>query len=128
MRGSVIQGAEADPAALGLAETFGKPLTASDCALASTLRGVYDLRAPQLEEARSMTTMLGETLSSVASVETLTALQEIAQRDGRDLEAVVDEALRAYVQRRMEQPRRQVLGALAESVREFDDLYRALAK
>ncbi|WP_156427552.1 hypothetical protein [Thiohalocapsa sp. ML1] len=39
-----------------------------------------------------MTTMLGETLSSVASVETLAALREIARRDGRDLEAVVDEA------------------------------------
>ncbi|WP_058554180.1 hypothetical protein [Thiohalocapsa sp. ML1] len=75
-----------------------------------------------------MTTMLGETLSSVASVETLAALREIARRDGRDLEAVVDEALRDYVERRTECPRRHVFGALAESVREFDDLYRALAK
>ncbi len=70
-----------------------------------------------------------EKFSSQAAPEVLAALRQIAERQGRQFQAVLDEALRDYIDRQQkEQPRRHVMDAFASSLDEFDSLYRELAK
>ncbi len=67
--------------------------------------------------------------SSQAEPEVLDAMQDIADREGRQLQAVIGDAMREYIARRNQQaPRRNVLEAFQDSLRERDELYRALAK
>jgi predicted transcriptional regulator len=67
--------------------------------------------------------------SSQAEPEVLDALQTIAEREGRKLQAIIGEAMREYLARRQQQaPRRNVLEAFQDSVKERDELYRKLAK
>jgi hypothetical protein len=67
--------------------------------------------------------------SSQAEPEVLEALQEIAARDGRQFQAVLGDAMREYLARRRQKaPRRNVLEAFDASLKERDELYRALAK
>ena len=67
--------------------------------------------------------------SSQADPEVLKALQAIADREGRQLQAVIGDALREYLARRQQQaPRRNVLEAFQKSLKERDELYRKLAK
>ena len=65
----------------------------------------------------------------MASPEALGALQAIADSQGRPLQAVLDEALRDYIDRhKTQQPRRHAMAAFASSLEEFGSLYRELAK
>lgn len=49
--------------------------------------------------------------------------------EGRQFQAVLDEALRDYIDRHQKKrPRRHAMAAFASSVQEFDSLYRELAK
>jgi len=67
--------------------------------------------------------------SSQADPEVLEGLQEIAAREGRQFQAVLGEAMREYLARKCQQaPRRNVLEAFQESLKERDELYRSLAK
>jgi hypothetical protein len=67
--------------------------------------------------------------SSQADPEVLEGLQEIAAREGRQFQAVLGDAMREYLaQKRRQAPRRNVLEAFQESLKERDDLYRSLAK
>jgi hypothetical protein len=67
--------------------------------------------------------------SSQAEPDVLDAMQAIAEREGRQLQAVIGEAMREYLARRQQQaPRRNVLEAFQDSVKERDELYRKLAK
>jgi hypothetical protein len=67
--------------------------------------------------------------SSQAEPEVLDGLQEIAAREGRQLQAVLGDAMREYLARQRQQaPRRKVLEAFQESLEERDELYRSLAK
>jgi hypothetical protein len=67
--------------------------------------------------------------SSQAEPEVLEALQEIAAREGRQFQAVLGDAMREYLTRKNQQaPRRNVLEAFQESLKERDELYRSLAK
>jgi hypothetical protein len=67
--------------------------------------------------------------SSQAEAEILEAMQEIASREGRQFQAVLGEAMREYLSRKRQQaPRRNVLEAFQESLKERDELYRSLAK
>lgn len=76
-----------------------------------------------------MSTTAREKFSSQAAPEVLEALRRIAASEGRQFQAVLDEALRDYIDRRQKnRPRRHVVEAFADSVREFDDLYRELAR
>lgn len=76
-----------------------------------------------------MTTIVREKFSSQASPEVLAALRSIAESQGRQFQAVLDDALREYIDRQQkERPRRHVMAAFASSVEEFDSLYRELAK
>jgi len=67
--------------------------------------------------------------SSQAEPEILEAMQAIADREGRQLQWVLGEAMREYLARKQQQaPRRNVLEAFQESLKERDELYRSLAK
>lgn len=67
--------------------------------------------------------------SSQADPEVLKALQEIATQEGRQFQAVLGDAMREYLaQRRQQTPRRNVLEAFEQSLRDRDELYRSLAK
>jgi len=76
-----------------------------------------------------MTNATREKFSSQAAPEVLAALRHIAQSQGRQFQAVLDDALRDYIDRcQKERPRRHVMTAFASSLEEFDSLYRDLAK
>jgi len=67
--------------------------------------------------------------SSQAEPEVLEGLQEIAAREGRQFQAVLGDAMRDYLARKRQQaPRRNVLEAFQDSLKERDELYRSLAK
>ena len=77
----------------------------------------------------SMATAAREKFSSQAAPEVLAALRQIAEIQGRHFQAVLDEALRDYIDRQQkERPRRHVMTAFAASLQEFDSLYQELAK
>lgn len=64
-----------------------------------------------------------------ADPELLDILRQMASLEGRQLQALVDEALREYVERkRGNAPRKHVMQALDASLLEYDELYRKLAK
>ena len=76
-----------------------------------------------------MATVAREKFSSQASPDVLTALRQIAEVQGRQFQAVLDEALRDYIDRQQKtRPRRHVMPSFASSLDEFDHLYRELAK
>ena len=76
-----------------------------------------------------MARVLREKFASQAAPEVLAALRKIAQSQGRQFQAVLDEALREYIDRQQnERPRRHVMTAFATSLEEFDQLYRDLAR
>ncbi len=76
-----------------------------------------------------MATVRREKFSSQATPEVLTALRQIAETQGRQFQAVLDEALRDYIDRQQkERPRRHVMTAFASSLEEFDSRHRELAK
>jgi hypothetical protein len=66
--------------------------------------------------------------SSQADPELLEALKAIADREGRQLQAVIGDAMREYLTRKQQAPRRNVLEAFQKSLKEHDELYRKLAK
>ena len=67
--------------------------------------------------------------SSQADPEVLEGLQEIAAREGRQFQAVLGDAMREYLARKLQQtPRRNVLEAFDTSLKERNKLYRSLAK
>jgi hypothetical protein len=67
--------------------------------------------------------------SSQAEPEVLEGLLELAAREGRQFQAVLGEAMRDYLTRKRQQaPRRSVLEAFQESLKERDELYRSLAR
>ena len=67
--------------------------------------------------------------SSQAAPEVIDALKQISEAEGRQLQSIIDEALRDYIDRRQtSRPRQHVLAALGSSIAEFDQLYRDLAK
>ena len=76
-----------------------------------------------------MSTTTREKFSSQAAPDVLAALRQIAESQGRQFQAVLDEALRDYIDRHQkDRPRRHVLASFAASLAEFDELYRELAK
>lgn len=67
--------------------------------------------------------------SSQADPEVLSALKELAQREGRKMHAVLDEALSDYLVRKGAlQPKQDTMNHFAQSLKEFDQLYKKLAK
>ncbi len=70
-----------------------------------------------------------EKFASQADPEVLAGMRALATAEGRQLQAVIEDAMREYLARRDgERPRQHVMEALAESIAEFDTLYARLAK
>ena len=70
-----------------------------------------------------------EKFATQAAPEVLAKLREIAAAEGRQLQAVLDEAMRDYIEKkRTDKPRAHVLSALESSLGDFDALYKSLAK
>lgn len=57
----------------------------------------------------------------------LAVLRGMAQDEGRHLQSILDEALRAYIENK-QKPRQHVLSALQSSIHEYDALYESLSK
>ena len=63
------------------------------------------------------------------SPEVLAALHELAASQGRQLQAILEDALREYLEREQrDHPRQHVISEFASSLNEFDELYKDLAK
>ena len=59
----------------------------------------------------------------------LQTLKSIAASEGRQIQALVDEALRDYIERKTgNTPRRHVMDAFRKSMEQYDRLYRELAR
>jgi hypothetical protein len=64
-----------------------------------------------------------------ADPEVLDEVRKIAAREGKQLQGVIDEALRDFIEKRKRgKPRPEVLTALGESLAEYEAVYRELAK
>ncbi len=56
-------------------------------------------------------------------------MRRIAEDEGRQFQAVLEDAMRDYVEfKESGRPRRHVLQAFGDSLDDFDSLYRELAK
>ncbi len=70
-----------------------------------------------------------EKFATQVNTETLAQVREIAAKEGRQLQALVDEALADLVEKRKQaRPRRHVMGAYLGSLDKHDELYKKLAK
>ena len=97
--------------------------------LAYRLILLYHEISRRIMKYENMTAPTREKFSSQAAPEVLAALRQIAENQGRQFQAVLDEALRDYIDRQQkERPRRHVMASFAYSLEEFDSLYRELAK
>jgi predicted transcriptional regulator len=76
-----------------------------------------------------MRTVSREKFSSQASPDVLAGLRQLAASEGRQFQAVLEDALRDYLERqKRDRPRQHVMSAFASSLDEFDALYKDLAK
>ena len=72
-----------------------------------------------------MSKVIREKFSSQAAPEVLAALRLIADSQGRQFQAVLEEALRDYIDRQQnDRPRRHVMGSFASSVEAADVFLR----
>ena len=70
-----------------------------------------------------------ENVKVQADPKVLDEVRAIAVREGKQLQAIIDEALRDFIEKRKRgKPRPEVLMAFGESLAEYDALYRELAK
>jgi len=70
-----------------------------------------------------------EKFSSQADAKLLAQMRKIARGEGRQLQALLDEAMRDYLDKKQSgKARPHVRKAFAESLRDFDALYKELAK
>ena len=76
-----------------------------------------------------MTLLKRKKFSSRASPDVLAELRELALAQGRQFQAVLDDAMREYLERQNKtRPRQQVMASFASSLEEFESLYSDLAK
>jgi len=70
-----------------------------------------------------------EKFSSQADPKVLANLRQVADKEGRQFQSVLEDALVEYLERHQtERPRAHVLEAFGMSMQEFDELYKKLAK
>lgn len=76
-----------------------------------------------------MSTTLLSKFSSQANPEILNTLHQIADIEGKKFHAVLDEAFRDFLNKKgVSTPDRQIMTSFAQSLHEFEDLYKELAK
>lgn len=67
--------------------------------------------------------------SSQANPDVLNTLREIANAEGRKFHSILDEAFRDFLSKKgMTQPNTKVMSAFAQSLQDFEQLYKELAK
>lgn len=70
-----------------------------------------------------------EKFASQADPVVLNTLREIATEEGRQFQAILDEAMRDFIEKkRSTKPRPHVLKALNDSLQDFDTLYHKLSQ
>ncbi len=70
-----------------------------------------------------------EKFASQADPDLLAEMRDLAKREGRQFQALVEEAFRDYVARKKgERPRETVMAHFRDSVRRNAELYKRLAK
>ena len=70
-----------------------------------------------------------EKFSSQLDADVLARARKLAQSEGRQLQSLIEEALVQYLDRsHTSRPREHVMSAFAESLEDFDNLYKHLAK
>ncbi len=70
-----------------------------------------------------------EKFSSQADTEVLAEIKQIAATEGRQLQSVLDEAMRDFIEKKKTgKPRRHVMEAMDESLKVYDQLYGKFAK
>ena len=76
-----------------------------------------------------MSPLTHDKLSFNVPPELLGALNQLAASQGRQLQALLEDALREYLEREQrDHPRQHVISEFASSLNEFDELYKDLAK
>lgn len=76
-----------------------------------------------------MTDNVREKFATQVNAEILAAVRGIAQNEGRQLQALMDEALADLIEkRRQERPRPHVMAAYQASHEKYDSLYKKLAE
>jgi predicted transcriptional regulator len=59
----------------------------------------------------------------------LAKVREVAEKEGRQFQSILEEALQEYLDRNQTlKPRAHIMEALGVSMMEFDELYKKLAK
>ena len=70
-----------------------------------------------------------EKFATQVDPQVLATVRELAESEGRQLQALVDEALSDLIEKRRQgQPRRHVMAAYSGSHRQFASLYKKLAE
>lgn len=76
-----------------------------------------------------MSPLTHDKLSFNVPPELLGALNQLAASQGRQLQAILEDALREYLERvQRDHPRQHVISEFASSLNEFDELFKDLAK
>jgi predicted transcriptional regulator len=74
-------------------------------------------------------TVMREKFSSQADPKLLAKVREVAEKEGRQFQSILEEALQEYLDRNQTlKPRAHIMEALGVSMMEFDELYKKLAK
>ena len=73
--------------------------------------------------------MQKEKFASQADPEILAMIRSIAEKEGRQFQSLIDEALRDIIEKkRNDKPRSHVVAAYRQGVKKFDSLYHKLAQ
>ena len=76
-----------------------------------------------------MSPLTDDKLSFNVPPKLLGALNQLAASQGRQLQAILEDALREYLERvQRDHPRQHVISEFASSLNEFDELFKDLAK
>ena len=73
-------------------------------------------------------TVMREKFSSQADPKLLAKVREVAEKEGRQFQSILEEALQEYLDRNQTlKPRAHIMEALGVSMMEFDELYKKLS-
>ena len=73
--------------------------------------------------------VMREKFSSQADPKLLAKVREVAEKEGRQFQSILEEALQEYLDRNQTlKPRTHIMETLGVSMMEFDELYKKLAK
>ncbi|MBM3602505.1 MAG: hypothetical protein FJX22_01815 [Alphaproteobacteria bacterium] len=76
-----------------------------------------------------MTQIVREKFATQVSADILASVRNLAQVEGRQLQALVDEALADLIEKRKQQrPRPHVMAAYLSGVEKYSELYKKLAE